>query len=776
MKPFCFLLFATTVLQTTEGQSQGQGQSQSQSETQSQGLSLSQSLTCGPTNRGGKSLGSPRWKPQLPSSCRQASSASSAALCDEPGADYPWEAIDNYLRRSSSQAKKRALASRSRPASGAKTPPRGSASAPNSPRGNGAAEESTLRADSGTAPSTPRVTSDLADGAAAPGFPPGDSSGGVSNSLRRRRGRSAVAVATENVREKKDIGPPPGNWEASGDGLDDLVDEEVLATDTTSIGDMTDLTLIDESVEGSGVGLSEGVSKSPEINASEEEDMAILVSFFTDHSSEIVTKEALKDILEFRKAFEKVDSITEATPTPTAGSEGPTTSRNGLIVGPTTLKPSTLTTKSPSDTETNTQNLPSEVSYYQPTRQSTHDPTTPTFTDAPTADSDSLASTRPIKRSPAPVLPPAERLVARPPSIVEFNRRTSTFPARQRVTTRRTPPPRPTTWEPELDGFTELVYVTDTYRQHGEANVTKVTAWETVRQTTSFPPRPSMPTPTTTPTPTPDPYTESACSYREEVRSPFFARNTRYEWKTLINMPNYETFIHMEHCVEEQSQGRCAAGCRCTQKYTVRTMPVYDRDSNGCDTIYMDKFLFPSHCDCKCLPVTHLFHAGRRPTSALPSVERPPKPSFARPPPGEFGREHEWVRERERERGKERERNQEMEMEMEMEREREREMERERQREREKGRERQQERERGRGREKERADPPDGYRPSPAVARPRAPSRRRPAVIVPPEAEKPVPPRVPIVPSDAPVLNHRNWQRGPQDTPPDHRQRRAVSR
>ncbi|XP_037084487.1 protein split ends-like isoform X2 [Pollicipes pollicipes] len=557
MKPFCFLLFATTVLQTTEGQSQGQGQSQSQSETQSQGLSLSQSLTCGPTNRGGKSLGSPRWKPQLPSSCRQASSASSAALCDEPGADYPWEAIDNYLRRSSSQAKKRALASRSRPASGAKTPPRGSASAPNSPRGNGAAEESTLRADSGTAPSTPRVTSDLADGAAAPGFPPGDSSGGVSNSLRRRRGRSAVAVATENVREKKDIGPPP---------------------------------------------------------------------------------------------------------------------------------------------------------------------------------------------------------------------------ARQRVTTRRTPPPRPTTWEPELDGFTELVYVTDTYRQHGEANVTKVTAWETVRQTTSFPPRPSMPTPTTTPTPTPDPYTESACSYREEVRSPFFARNTRYEWKTLINMPNYETFIHMEHCVEEQSQGRCAAGCRCTQKYTVRTMPVYDRDSNGCDTIYMDKFLFPSHCDCKCLPVTHLFHAGRRPTSALPSVERPPKPSFARPPPGEFGREHEWVRERERERGKERERNQEMEMEMEMEREREREMERERQREREKGRERQQERERGRGREKERADPPDGYRPSPAVARPRAPSRRRPAVIVPPEAEKPVPPRVPIVPSDAPVLNHRNWQRGPQDTPPDHRQRRAVSR
>ena len=41
----------------------------------------------------------------------------------------------------------------------------------------------------------------------------------------------------------------------------------------------------------------------------------------------------------------------------------------------------------------------------------------------------------------------------------------------------------------------------------------------------------------------------SACEYWEEVRSPFYARNTHNEWKTLINMPNYETYIHMEHCM-----------------------------------------------------------------------------------------------------------------------------------------------------------------------------------------------------------------------------------
>ncbi|XP_043246871.1 uncharacterized protein LOC122394209 isoform X2 [Amphibalanus amphitrite] len=182
-------------------------------------------------------------------------------------------------------------------------------------------------------------------------------------------------------------------------------------------------------------------------------------------------------------------------------------------------------------------------------------------------------------------------------------------PVRQRVTVAKTTPPRPTTFGPELDDFTELVYASGTQRQPEEAEVAPPAT------------RAPAPPPPSTVEPTPDPYTQSACDYWEELRSPFYAMNTHSEWKTLINMPNYETYIHMEHCKEDKSQGRCAEGCRCTQKFTIRNMPVYDRDINGCDVIYMDEFLFPSHCDCKCLPPGYtLFQRPPEPTTPLPEV------------------------------------------------------------------------------------------------------------------------------------------------------------
>ncbi|XP_037068908.1 proline-rich receptor-like protein kinase PERK9 [Pollicipes pollicipes] len=107
--------------------------------------------------------------------------------------------------------------------------------------------------------------------------------------------------------------------------------------------------------------------------------------------------------------------------------------------------------------------------------------------------------------------------------------------------------------------------------------------------------------------------------------------NTQHIWKMLINMPPFETYIHMEHCVEKFEQGRCAAGCRCTQRYTVRTMPVYERDANDCDLIYMDKFLFPSHCDCMCLPTPYVLFNITRPPATSPTPDVPPSSTFAPP-------------------------------------------------------------------------------------------------------------------------------------------------
>lgn len=63
----------------------------------------------------------------------------------------------------------------------------------------------------------------------------------------------------------------------------------------------------------------------------------------------------------------------------------------------------------------------------------------------------------------------------------------------------------------------------------------------------------------------------------------------------------------------------CAAGCRCTQRHTVRNMPVYVQRPDGCDRIVMDKFLLPSHCDCMCLPGHHMLCNLTRPPPTTPA-------------------------------------------------------------------------------------------------------------------------------------------------------------
>ena len=46
---------------------------------------------------------------------------------------------------------------------------------------------------------------------------------------------------------------------------------------------------------------------------------------------------------------------------------------------------------------------------------------------------------------------------------------------------------------------------------------------------------------------------------------------------------------------------RCSGDCSCEQKYTYHRLLAYDPD-NDCRGIFIDWFLFPSCCACRCPP------------------------------------------------------------------------------------------------------------------------------------------------------------------------------
>jgi len=47
---------------------------------------------------------------------------------------------------------------------------------------------------------------------------------------------------------------------------------------------------------------------------------------------------------------------------------------------------------------------------------------------------------------------------------------------------------------------------------------------------------------------------------------------------------------------------RCLGECGCEQKYKWHRLLAYDPD-NDCKGIFMDWFLFPSCCVCRCAPL-----------------------------------------------------------------------------------------------------------------------------------------------------------------------------
>ncbi|XP_011871972.1 PREDICTED: uncharacterized protein LOC105564301 [Vollenhovia emeryi] len=92
-----------------------------------------------------------------------------------------------------------------------------------------------------------------------------------------------------------------------------------------------------------------------------------------------------------------------------------------------------------------------------------------------------------------------------------------------------------------------------------------------------------------------------ACESKVEIVTPYWASNSAGKIRAIVNTQHFEQAIHQEVCSKTQTN-RCSGDCGCEQKYKWHRLLAYDPD-NDCKGIFMDWFLFPSCCVCRCDPV-----------------------------------------------------------------------------------------------------------------------------------------------------------------------------
>jgi len=90
-----------------------------------------------------------------------------------------------------------------------------------------------------------------------------------------------------------------------------------------------------------------------------------------------------------------------------------------------------------------------------------------------------------------------------------------------------------------------------------------------------------------------------ACESRIEVTTPYWATNSNGKVRAIVNDKQFEQAIHQEICISSRTF-RCSGDCACEQKYKWHRLLTYD-PNNDCSGIFMDWFLFPSCCSCRCL-------------------------------------------------------------------------------------------------------------------------------------------------------------------------------
>ncbi|XP_032519122.1 protein spaetzle 3 [Danaus plexippus] len=91
-----------------------------------------------------------------------------------------------------------------------------------------------------------------------------------------------------------------------------------------------------------------------------------------------------------------------------------------------------------------------------------------------------------------------------------------------------------------------------------------------------------------------------ACESKTEIMTPYWALNSARKVRAIVNTMHFEQAIHQEVC-SKKSTSRCSADCGCEQKYKWHRLLAYD-PNDDCAGIFMDWFLFPSCCVCRCKP------------------------------------------------------------------------------------------------------------------------------------------------------------------------------
>jgi len=91
---------------------------------------------------------------------------------------------------------------------------------------------------------------------------------------------------------------------------------------------------------------------------------------------------------------------------------------------------------------------------------------------------------------------------------------------------------------------------------------------------------------------------EDVCQSQVEIVTPYWASNSNGKVRAVLNNKEFEQAIHQEIC-SKSSTTRCSRDCSCEQKYKWHRLLAYD-PNNDCSGIFMDWFLFPSCCVCRC--------------------------------------------------------------------------------------------------------------------------------------------------------------------------------
>lgn len=91
---------------------------------------------------------------------------------------------------------------------------------------------------------------------------------------------------------------------------------------------------------------------------------------------------------------------------------------------------------------------------------------------------------------------------------------------------------------------------------------------------------------------------EDSCESKTEIVTPYWASNSNGKVRSIVNNKAFEQAVHQEIC-SQSSTARCNRDCSCEQKYKWHRLLAFD-PNNDCAGIFMDWFLFPSCCVCKC--------------------------------------------------------------------------------------------------------------------------------------------------------------------------------